>query len=179
MTADDDAPGLVVWFTGLPAAGKTTLARAVRRRLTGTGKTALLLDSDALRAVLTPEPAYTASERDWFYGALGRLAGLLARQGVTVLVAATANRRVYRDEARANAPHFAEVHVQCDLETCRARDPKGIYARAGSDDANTVPGLGAVYEEPLAPEARVDTTDLSPAAAAAAVLEQLQAFFTH
>lgn len=166
--------GFVVWFTGLPAAGKTTLAYAMQEQLRARDVRTVVLDSDDLRAVLTPEPAYTAAERDWFYAVVVYLAAWLARSGVNVLIAATANRADYRKRARRQIARFAEVHVQCALDVCRRRDPKGIYALAESGDADHVPGMGVAYEPPLNPEATVDTTVKLPAEAARAVLIQLE-----
>jgi adenylylsulfate kinase len=166
-------PGFVIWFTGLPASGKTTLASAVQQRLAEGGVHCVLMDSDELRAVLTPQPSYTEAEREWFYGALIYLAAWLARNGVNVLVAATAHRRGYRKPAREQIERFAEVHVRCPLAVCRARDPKRLYARAAAGEVDDLPGLGACYEPPLEPEAVVDTDLLDPPTAAAQVLTQL------
>ncbi|MCA9999637.1 MAG: adenylyl-sulfate kinase, partial [Anaerolineales bacterium] len=116
-------------------------------------------------------------ERDWFYGVLGQLAGLLAKNGVTVLIAATANRRHYRDQARQQIARFAEIYVRCDLATCQQRDPKGIYGQAQEGTAVSVPGVGSPYEPPLQPEVVVDTTVLTVAEAATAVYQQLASFF--
>lgn len=168
------ASGFVIWLTGLPAAGKTTLAHAMQAQLQARGVHTVVLDSDDLRAVLTPEPAYTAAERDWFYGVITYLAAWLARSGVNVLIAATANRAVYRKRARRQIARFAEVHVQCALDVCRRRDPKGIYALAEQGDADHVPGLGVAYEPPVNPEATVDTAVNLPAEAARAALIQLE-----
>jgi adenylyl-sulfate kinase len=168
----------VIWLTGLPASGKTTLAHALWRELAERSVRVVVLDSDALRAVLIPHPAYTAAERDWFYGVIIYLAEWLARSGVNVLTAATAHRRVYRQQARGKIRRFAEVYVRCALEVCRRRDPKGIYALAQSGRADSVPGMGAEYEPPIAPEAVVDTDRLTPVEAARAVLAQLDTFIT-
>ncbi|HVK88157.1 MAG TPA: adenylyl-sulfate kinase, partial [Kofleriaceae bacterium] len=96
--------GAVVWFTGLPASGKTTLATRVRAAIVDP---CVLLDSDEVRDALGAT-GYSGTERDAFYHALGGLAALLARQGLLVLVAATAPRRAHRDHARARAPRFVE-----------------------------------------------------------------------
>ena len=136
----------VVWFTGLPASGKTTLAKRVRDQLGG-----ILLDSDELREVLGAN-AYDEAGRDDFYRRLGALAATLARQGHLVLVAATAPRRAHRDAARALAPRFVEVYVATPLAECERRDPKGLYAKARTGHAPTLPGVGVPYEAPLAPE---------------------------
>lgn len=144
--------GTVAWFTGPPSAGKSTLARAVRDRLAAAGRLVLLLDGDEVRAALSPRPGYDPAARDAFYATLANLAALLARQGACVLVAATAHRRAYRDAARAAAPRFLEVHLEVPAEVCRARDAKGLYARAAGGGAPDLPGAGVPYEPPLAPD---------------------------
>ena len=143
----------VVWFTGLPASGKSTLARGLHDRLAARGQACLVLDSDELRDALGAH-AYTPAERDRFYDVVARLAALVASQGVIALVAATASRRAYRDAARARVPVFVEVWVDASLEACEARDPKGLYgrARAGEAGVRELPGITAPYEPPLAPE---------------------------
>jgi adenylylsulfate kinase len=142
--------GRIVWFTGLPASGKTTLARRVQqhlRRFTS----CVLLDSDELREVLGIH-GYAAADRDSFYVVLGRLALSLAAQGQVVLVAATAAHRAYRDAVRTAMPGFIEVHVTATVDECALRDPKGLYRGARAGDAPTLPGVGAPYEPPVAPE---------------------------
>lgn len=166
-------PGIVIWLTGRPAAGKTTLAQALVPLLVARGYRPVVLDSDEMRQILTPEPTYSAEERDWFYGVMGRLAVWLEKQGNCAIVAATAHRRAYRDQARQMATHFYEIYVQCDLAIARERDPKGIYARAAAGEAETVPGIGVPYEVPSHPEAVVDTGRLSPIAAALSIMNQL------
>ena len=144
--------GPVVWFTGLPSSGKTTLARAVKERLDSRHVPCCVLDSDDVREALSPRPGYDPEARDAFYETLGSLAVLLARQGLVTLVAATAHQRKYREQARAAAPRFIEVHVNTPLETCQRRDAKGLYRRAGSGEISDVPGAHLNYEPPRAPE---------------------------
>ncbi len=141
--------GAVVWFTGLPSSGKTTLARKVARALAKRGRAHLLLDGDEVRAALTPTPGYGPKARSDFYRTLGALAVMLARQGQVVLVAATANRRAFRDWARKRAPRFVEVYVDTPLEVCIRRNAKGLYGRA-----RALPGVGVRYEAPRRPEVR-------------------------
>jgi adenylylsulfate kinase len=139
--------GTVVWLTGLPSSGKSTLAAKIADALRARGESVLLLDGDEVRAALSPRPGYDDDARDAFYATLAQLAALSARQGLTVLVPATANRRRYRERARALAPgRFVEVFVDTDLATCRARDAKGLYAAARA--GGTLPGAGAGYEPP-------------------------------
>jgi adenylylsulfate kinase len=139
--------GVVVWFTGLPASGKSTLAREVAARSRLQGKSPCLLDSDVLRRLLAPLLGYSQRERDTFYEALAGLAAELANQGLTVLVAATAPRRAYRSRARELAPRFLEVWVTTALTECQTRDDKGLYAAAAAGAAN-VPGTSGPYEAP-------------------------------
>jgi len=149
-------PGFAVWLTGLPASGKSTVARALQKMLAGRGVRTVVLESDDVRKLLTPSPRYDPSERDRFYGALADLARRLTEEGVPVLVAATANLRAYRDRAREVIPRFLEVYVECPLEVCRQRDPKGIYRRSDAGTAPNVPGVSTPYEPPLHPEVVVD-----------------------
>jgi adenylylsulfate kinase len=148
----------IVWFTGLPSSGKSTLARRVQDRLASSGRASVLLDGDELREVLGAE-AYAPEDRERFYRTLGALAVLLANQGMTVLVAATAPAREHRDRARA-ALHdggvFIEAWVRTPLSVCEERDPKGLYARARSGVANELPGIGVPYERPRDPEVVAD-----------------------
>ena len=157
-------PGVVVWLTGLPQSGKSTLARRVRDRI-APRRSCVLLDSDDVRAAIGLA-RYGAGDRDAFYRMLAGLAGLLAREGHVVLVAATAPRRAYRAAARAAAPDYAEVWVRTPLAECEARDQKGLYARARRGDAPDLPGMGAVYEPPEAPDLVADGGHDEAAAAA-------------
>lgn len=142
--------GAVVWFTGLPAAGKSTLAATLVARLRERGASAVLLDSDQVRDALVPPPGHDGVARDGFYRTLAGLAALLARQGLVVAVAATAHRRVWRALARALAPRFIEVYVDTPLAECQRRDPKGLYAAASA--LPHLPGVNVPYEPPQAPE---------------------------
>ena len=151
-------PGWTIWLTGLPGAGKTTLARGLQERLWRRGTAAVVLDSDAARPVLAPEAGYDEPARERFYGQLVALARLLNQEGANVIVAATAHRRVYRAGARlALAPRFAEIWVRCSPAVCRERDPKGLYARAAAGEITDLPGLHVPYEPPDAAEVIVDS----------------------
>jgi adenylylsulfate kinase len=167
--------GFVVWLTGLPSSGKSVLASELKKQLEAQGVSAQILDSDELRKRLTPRPRYTDRERDWFYGMVVLLAELLTGNGVNVLVAATAPRRAYRDEARRRIRRFAEVYVDCPQDVCRARDPKGLWRRAAEGEITTLPGAGVLYEAPASPEVRVETATLSVPASVRRILDHLTA----
>lgn len=168
------SPGFVLWLTGVPSSGKTTLGRMLCEQLEEQGFVVQLLDSDELRTVLTPELSYSRQERDWFYSVIVYLAGLLADNGVNVIIAATGARRAYRDAARKRLVRFAEVYVQCAPAVCRERDPKGLWEKVARGEISGLPGADEPYEEPPAPEALVDTGETSADEAAAEVLAQLQ-----
>lgn len=170
----DREPAFAVWLTGLPASGKSTIARALGAELAGKGIRAAVLESDAVRREISPHPKYGDEEREAFYATLAYLARVLVAHGVPVIVDATANLRAFRDRAREAIPRFLEVHVRCPLAVCQARDPKGIYRRGAEGTANNVPGVSAPYEPPLAPEVVVDGERDDPPAAARRIVSMLE-----
>jgi adenylylsulfate kinase len=165
--------GFAIWITGLPASGKSSVAGELVRILRERRVPVVVLESDRLRDILTPEPTYREKERDLFYWQMVRIGALITGSGVNVIFDATANKRSFRDEARALIRRFVEIHLDCPLEVCTARDPKGIYARAAQEKASTVPGIQAVYEPPLTPDLRLDGRT-APPENAARVVEKLK-----
>jgi adenylylsulfate kinase len=148
--------GFAIWLTGLPASGKSSITRELVTLLRARGVAAVVLESDAMRKILTPDPTYSEEERDLFYSNLALVGELITRSGANVIFDATANKREYRDRARRLIAKFIEVYVACPLEVCTKRDPKGIYARAALGKTTTVPGLQAAYEPPLQPDLTLD-----------------------
>ena len=173
-----DKSGWMIWLTGRPASGKTTLAHALRNALRAASSDNIILDSDELRPVLTPYPTYTEAERDRFYAGLVDLAALLTRYGVNVIIAATGSRRAYREAAQKKISDFAEVWVRCSVEVCRERDPKGLYARAEAGEITSLPGVSTPYEPPERPAVTVDTDQQSPEAITNQILAEV-AFLAH
>ena len=149
-----------VWLTGLPASGKSAIARELLRLLHERGVEASVLESDVMRTQLTPFPRYDDADRDFFYAALKDVGVLLVERQRPVIFDATANRRAYRDQARTTIARFAEVYVDTPLEVCKARDPKGLYRE----------GMQIPYEPPLAPELVAHGTPEASAAAIVALL---------
>ena len=165
--------GFAVWLTGLPASGKSSITRELAKRLHELHVPVVMLESDRLRDILTPDATYSPEERDRFYRAMAQLGELIVRNGINVIFDATANRLAYRDYARTLIPKFVETYVRCPLELCMKRDPKGIYERARSGAAATVPGPQSAYEQPIAPEITLDCVD-SIEASAKVVLNKLK-----
>ena len=137
----------IIWFTGLPASGKSTLAERTRDALAATGRAAVVLDSDVVRDCIGAS-SYAADARDAFYRALAGLAAMIARQGVIALIAATAPRRAHRDAARIPGTRLVEVWVRATLAECEARDVKQLYARARAGELDALPGIGVAFEPP-------------------------------
>ena len=168
-------PACGIWVTGLPASGKSTIVAALRPQLEALGLTVDVLESDAVRRLLTPQATYSEAERDLFYRALAFTGQRLVAHGVTVVFDATASRQAYRDWARAMIPRFIEVAVECPLALCMKRDRKGTYQKGLRGQSTTVPGLQSSYESPANPELRIDTTKLSPQEAAKQICDIVRA----
>jgi adenylylsulfate kinase len=166
-----------IWITGLPASGKSTLAVSLRTQLADAGIDPAVLESDVLRPIFTPQAGYQAEDRDAFYRQLAYVGSLLTRHGVPVIFDATAQKRSYRDHARAEIPKFLEVYIECPLATCMARDPKGIYRKASEGRASTVPGLQTPYEPPESPDFTVRDQETPEEAATRIVAELRQRRF--
>ncbi len=177
MTNDDSSKTFAVWITGLPASGKSTIVAALRPQLEAQGLSIEVLESDAVRRVLTPAPIYSQAERDLLYRALAFMGARLVAHGVTVIFDATANRRAYRDFARRLIPKFIEVAVECPLDICMQRDYKGTYQRGQGGDSSTVPGLQDPYEAPVNPEITIDTTKAQAREAAQKIMDLVKSSF--
>ena len=169
--------GVTVWFTGLPSAGKTTVANLVAERLAGLGRPVEVLDGDVVRTHLSRGLGFSRADRDENIRRIGYVAGLLTGHGVTVLVSAISPYRAVRDEVRAAVERvggFVEVYVATDLATCRARDVKGLYAKQARGELQGLTGVDDPYEPPLAPELVLDTAGEPPEASAEHVLALLE-----
>lgn len=151
--------GVVLWFTGLPSSGKSTLAHQVERSLFDRGCNAYVLDGDNIRHRLNRNLGFSPGDRKENIRRIGEVANLFADAGVIVISAFISPYREDRDQARAlNDPgRFFEVYCKCSLETCEKRDPKGLYRRARKGEVKDFTGLTAPYEEPHNPEILVET----------------------
>ena len=169
----DKTQAFAIWVTGLPASGKSTVAKTLTKALAARRVDAAVLESDVLRTVFTPHPRYDEEERETFYRQLVYVGVLLTKHGVPVIFDATANRRIYRSHARNQIPRFLEVYIECPLEVCISRDPKGIYRAAREGTAKIVPGLQDTYEPPESPDVVVRGDSEAPETAAQRVVSTL------
>jgi len=149
--------GFVVWLTGLPASGKTTIARGLEAELRGRGLRVEVLDGDDVRRSLSPELGFSKGDRETHARRVVYVGKLLSRNGVAVIVALISPYRSFREYARKEIGRFVEVWVKCPLEICVKRDPKGLYKRALSGEITDLTGIQDSYEAPLSPEVVVNT----------------------
>lgn len=163
----------VFWITGLPAAGKTTLAVSLQDAFKARGQTAILLDGDLLRHGLCADLGLSPADRQENIRRAGQLASLLHSQGVNVVCAFVSPYKADRDSVRAlfAKGEFVEIHLSTSLAECQRRDPKGLYARAASGQLQGLTGLDAPYEAPSAPEHTFDTTHCPADAIASQILD--------
>ncbi|MET7638041.1 adenylyl-sulfate kinase [Streptomyces sp. NPDC005438] len=160
-------PGATIWLTGLPSSGKTTIAEAVARRLREEHRRVEVLDGDRVRRALSPDLGFSREDRNTNIQRVGLIAEVLARNGVTVLVPviapyAEARTGVRERHARSSTPYL-EVHVATPVEVCSARDVKGLYARQAAGEISGLTGVDDPYEEPLAPDLRIESQHQSVA----------------
>ena len=157
-----DVSGTTVWLTGLPSAGKTTIARAVETRLLDEGRKVEVLDGDVVRTHLTKGLGFSREDRDENVRRIGFVADLLSRNGVIVLASVISPYRSVRDELRElHEGRFVEVYVSTPVEVCSERDVKGLYAKQRAGEISGLTGVDDPYEPPLAPEVTIPTHELS------------------
>jgi len=151
------AKGFTLWFTGLSGSGKSTLAERVRDILLERGLRVEVLDGDLVRLNLSKGLGYSKEDRDTNIRRIGFVCHLLTRNDVVAVAAAISPYRDIRDENRRLIGRFVEVFCQCDLDTLKGRDPKGLYEKALRGEIANFTGVSDPYEPPENPEVVVDT----------------------
>ncbi|MGV9287436.1 adenylyl-sulfate kinase [Streptomyces sp. NPDC003719] len=165
--------GATVWLTGLPSAGKTTIAHELAGRLREEGRRVEVLDGDEIREFLSAGLGFGREDRHTNVQRIGFVAELLARNGVTALVPVIAPYADSRDAVRGrhetHGTAYVEVHVATPVEVCSVRDVKGLYAKQAAGELTGLTGVDDPYEEPVAPDLRIESQDQTVHESAAAV----------
>jgi adenylylsulfate kinase len=146
----------VLWFTGLPSSGKSTLAREAAAWLAALGAKVEQLDGDEVRSVF-PQTGFSREERNLHLKRIGFLAGKLERNGITVVCSFVSPYAESRESVRAMCGNFVEVYVSTPVRECERRDVKGLYRKARRGEIANFTGVDDVYEVPSSPEVCVDT----------------------
>ena len=167
--------GFVVWFTGLPCSGKSTLAHLLDEELHRRALKREILDGDEIRKRLTKGLGFSKEDRDENIRRIAFVAKLLSRNGIIAITAAISPYRALREDARTEIEQFVEIYVKCPLERCIARDVKGHYKRAMAGDIPTFTGISDPYEEPLHPELILETDKEDSKVSLQRVIDTLEA----
>jgi adenylylsulfate kinase len=169
--------GVTIWFTGLSASGKTTLALVVDQMLSNRAHHCCVLDGDNIRHGLNSDLGFSPEDRRENIRRIGEVAKLFTENGIITLTAFISPYRADRDRNRAimEAGDFLEVFVNCPLEVCERRDPRGLYAKARAGELTEFTGVSAPYEPPLHPELVLDTGTESELESAQRVISYLAA----
>ena len=165
-----------LWFTGLPAAGKSTIANLLERRLFALARHTYLLDGDNIRHGLSRDLGFSQADRVENVRRATEVAHMLVDAGLVVIVALISPYRAEREIARSRFEpgEFFEIFIDAPLEECERRDPKGLYARARRGELPNFTGIDSPYEPPRAPELRLDTVALSPEECADRIVRALE-----
>ena len=167
--------GVVIWFTGLSGSGKSTIANQVANDLHQLGKLTYVLDGDNIRHGLNKNLGFSPEDREENIRRIGEVAKLFVDAGVITTTAFISPYRKDRDKAREvlEDGRFIEVFVDCPLEVCENRDPKGLYKKARAGEIKGFTGIDAPYEAPEKAEIVINTNDLNLAASTQKVIDYL------
>ena len=168
--------GVLLWFTGLSASGKSTVANEVTNQLHQMGKLTYVLDGDNIRHGLNKNLGFSPEDREENIRRISEVGNLFADAGVITTTAFISPYRKDRDFARQllGDGRFIEIFVKASIDTCEKRDPKGLYQKAKKGEIKEFTGISAPYEEPLKPEIVLDADSMTIEDEVAAVLKYLQ-----
>lgn len=165
--------GDCIWLTGLPGAGKTTLAKKLLPALEKQGHKTEVLDGDYMRQSITSDLGFSREDRDKNIARIAQIAAILQRNGVTPICSFITPYREQRDYIRNTLDRVHIVHVDAPVEVCQERDPKGLYAKAKNGDIDNFTGVDAPYEKPVNPAVKIKTYELTPSESIQKILDKL------
>jgi len=168
---------VVVWFTGLPGSGKSTIAHGLEAQLFAEGREVYVLDGDNIRHGLCSDLGFTPEDRTENIRRVGEVAKLLYDAGMIVLCAFVSPTEAGREQVRRLLPEngFIEIYCHCPIDVIAERDPKGFYAQAKTGQIANYTGVSAPYEAPAHPDLALDTSAMTPEACIAQAVTLLQA----
>ncbi|MEC7843589.1 MAG: adenylyl-sulfate kinase [Candidatus Latescibacterota bacterium] len=171
-----DQRGVMVWLTGLPSSGKSTIAFTAEHLLVARGRLAYVLDGDNIRHGLNKNLGFSADDRGENIRRIGEVGKLFVDCGAVTLTSFVSPYRADRDAVRdlMEDGEFLEVFVDTPVEICEQRDPKGLYAKARAGEIPNFTGISDPYESPENPELVIETASSTPEEAANAIIDMLQ-----
>lgn len=166
----------VVWFTGLPSSGKSTIASEVEHQLLNRGMRTYLLDGDNVRHGLNSNLGFSPQDREENIRRIGEVAKLFVDAGMVTFAAFISPYRKDRDRARKllEDGEFIEVYVKCPVDVCEQRDTKGLYQKAKKGEIKEFTGVSAPYEEPVDPEIVLETDRLAVKESVKKIIDYLE-----
>lgn len=169
--------GAILWYTGLSGCGKSTIANAVEKRLFDLGCQTYVLDGDNIRFGLNKNLGFSPEDRTENIRRIGEVAKLFVDAGIIVSTAFISPYRADRDEVRGivESGDMVEIYVQCAIDVCEQRDPKGLYKKARAGEIPEFTGISAPYEEPLQPELVIESDKHDVEKCADLVIDYLKA----
>lgn len=168
--------GIVMWFTGLSGSGKSTVANAVEKKLFKKGRATYLLDGDNVRHGLNKDLGFSAQDRVENIRRIAEVSKLFMDAGIITLTAFISPFREDRSQVRELLKdRFVEIFVECSLDVCMERDPKGLYAKARRGEIKDFTGIDSPYEKPLSPDIVVHSDKMNPEECAEHIIKELGA----
>lgn len=167
--------GKVIWLTGLSGSGKSTIGNSLEEELHKLGKLTYLLDGDNLRFGLNSDLGFSVEDRTENIRRVREVSKLLLNTGSIIIGTFVSPIRADRDKLREElGEDFIEIYISCDIDSCKERDPKGLYRKALNGEIKDFTGIDSVYEEPESPELIVDTTKKTVEESTQAIIEYLK-----
>ena len=177
LLENEKQKGVVIWLTGFSGAGKSTVSEKLSTMMTENGNKTFILDGDKIRTGLCSDLGFSPEDRTENIRRIGEVAKLFSDTGIITIVAFISPYRSDRDRVRSILKDgaFIEVFVDCPIEECERRDPKGLYKRARAGEIPQFTGISAPYEPPLEPEIHLHTKDNTVEECATKIIEYLKA----